>query len=112
WVQGLRPPLRGEGLLRPSGKPYVPELRPIARDLRALIRELETAPRRPDDDHVAWTADTLRTLLRGELRGQEVIVVSNREPYIHMRQNGAGGGRPITIWRPASGPVPALEPIM
>ena len=107
WVQGLRALLRGEGLLRPSGKPYVPELRPIARDLRALIRDLETAPRRPDDDHVAWTADTLRTLLRGELRGQEVIVVSNREPYIHMRQNGA-----ITVWRPASGLVTALEPIM
>jgi trehalose 6-phosphate synthase len=110
WVQGLRALLRGEGLLRPSGKPYVPELRPIARDLRALIRELETAPRRPDDDHVAWTADTLRTLLRGELRGQEVIVVSNREPYIHMRPNGGGGA--ITVWRPASGLVTALEPIM
>ncbi|HUC41168.1 MAG TPA: trehalose-6-phosphate synthase [Gemmatimonadales bacterium] len=117
WVQGMRALLRGEGLLRPSGKASVPELRPIARDLRALIRELETAPRRPDDDHVAWTADTLRTLLRGELRGQEVIVVSNREPYIHMRQNGAGGGGgggggPITVWRPASGLVTALEPIM
>src|SRR5436309_5590842 len=107
WVQGLRALLRGEGLLRPSGKPYVPELRPIARDLRALIRDLEAAPRRLDEDHVAWTPDTLRTLLRGELRGQEVIVVSNREPYIHVRQ-----GDEIAVWRPASGLVTALEPIM
>ena len=109
WVQGMRALLRGEGLLRPSGKAHVPELRPIARDLRALIRDLESAPRRPDEDHVAWTPDTLRTLLRGELRGQEVIVVSNREPYIHMRRNG---GAAITVWRPASGLVTALEPIM
>src|SRR5262245_33672781 len=71
WVQGMRALLRGEGLWRPSGKANVPELRPIARDVRALIRELESAPRRPDDDHVPWTADTLRTLLRGDLRGQE-----------------------------------------
>ncbi len=107
WVQGLRALLRGEGLLRPSGKQAVPELRPIARDLRALIRELETVHRRPDDEDVAWTPDTLRALLHGELRGQEVIVVSNREPYIHMRKNGG-----IAVWRPASGLVTALEPIM
>src|SRR3989440_309483 len=42
-----------------------------------------------------------------ELRGQEVIVVSNREPYIHMRRADA-----IEVWRPASGLVTALEPIM
>jgi len=30
WVQGLRALLRGEGLLRPSDKLEVPELRPIA----------------------------------------------------------------------------------
>ena len=107
WVQGLRALLRGEGLLRPSGKSPVPELRPIARDLRALIRELETAHRRTDDEDVAWSPDMLRALLHGELRGQEVLVVSNREPYIHMRQDGA-----IAVWRPASGLVTALEPIM
>src|SRR6059036_3542179 len=107
WVQGLRALLRGEGLLRPSGKPYVPELRPIARDLRALISDLEAEHRSRDDEQLAWTADTLRAILHGELRGQEVIVVSNREPYIHVRQ-----GEDIAIRRPASGLVTALEPIM
>jgi trehalose 6-phosphate synthase len=106
WVLGLKALLRGEGLLRPSGKD-VPELRPIARDLRALIRDLETVHQRPDDGHVTWTPDTLRTLLKGELRGQDVIVVSNREPYIHMHKNGE-----VVVWRPASGLVTALEPIM
>ena len=109
WVQGLRALLRGEGLLLPSGKPPSPELRPIARDLRALIRDLETSHRRPDDEDVAWSPDMLRALLHGELRGQEVLIVSNREPYIHMRTNGGG---PISVWRPASGLVTALEPIM
>jgi trehalose 6-phosphate synthase len=107
WVQGLRALLRGEGLLRPSGKSDLPELRPIAGDLRALIHELEAEHRARDEDQVAWTPETLRGILHGELRGDEVIVVSNREPYIHVRQNGS-----ISVRRPASGLVTALEPIM
>ncbi|MGH7567412.1 MAG: alpha,alpha-trehalose-phosphate synthase (UDP-forming) [Gemmatimonadales bacterium] len=107
WVQGLRALLRGEGLLRPSDQPEVPELRPIARDLRELIRDLRAEYGSRDDEHLAWTPDTLRAILHGELRGQDVIVASNREPYIHVRQ-----GNDLAIWRPASGLVTALEPIM
>lgn len=107
WVHGLRALLRGEGLLRPSGKPEVPELRPIARDLRALISDLAAEQRSRDEAQLAWTPATLRAILRGELRGQEIIVVSNREPYIHVHQGDA-----IAVWRPASGLVTALEPIM
>src|SRR6266702_4365024 len=107
WVHGLRALLRGEGLLRPSDKLEVPELRPIARDLRALISDLEAEHRSRDDEQLAWTPDTLRAILHGDLRGQEVMVVSNREPYIHVRE-----GENIAVWRPASGLVTALEPIM
>ena len=116
WVQGLRGLLHGERLLAiPSrsggrsggfnGPP--PELRPIARDLRALIEDLEADHRSRDEEQLAWTPATLRQILHRELRGQEVIVVSNREPYIHMRRGPA-----IEVWRPASGLVTALEPIM
>jgi trehalose 6-phosphate synthase len=99
--------MRGEGLLRPAGKPDRPELRPIAHDLRALIRELEAEHRARDHDRLAWTPDTLREILHNDLSGQEVIVASNREPFIHVRQNGT-----IAVWRPASGLVTALEPVM
>jgi len=100
WVHGLRALLRGEGLLRPTDEPDLPELRPIARDLRALISDLEAEHRSRDDEQLAWTPDTLRAILHGDLRGQEVMVVSNREPYIHVRQ-----GEDIAVWRPASGLV-------
>jgi trehalose 6-phosphate synthase len=107
WVQGLRALLRGEGLLRPSAEPAMRELRPFARDLRAMIHDLEAEHRSRDDEQLTWTPETLRAILHGELRGQEVMVVSNREPYIHLRQDNG-----IAISRPASGLVTALEPIM
>ncbi len=108
WLRGLRSLTRGEGLLRPSVEDELPELRPIARDLRTLIADLETEHRAARDaDQVTWTADTLRGILRDELRGQEVIVVSNREPYIHMDTDSG-----VDVWRPASGLVTALEPVM
>lgn len=107
WEQGMRALLRGEGLLRPTGRADPPGFRPIAQDLRALIRDIDAEHRARNDEQLAWTPETLRGLLQGELRGQEVIVVSNREPYIHVRQGGD-----IVVQRPASGLVTALEPIM
>ena len=106
WVNGLRALMRGEGLLRPSGKD-ASELTPVARDLRDLIRNIEVAHRSRAEDQVVWTPETLHGLLEGPLRGQQVIVLSNRQPYIHER---SGDG--IVVMRPASGVVTALEPIM
>jgi trehalose 6-phosphate synthase len=107
WEQGMRALMRGEGLLRASDQPDVPEFRPLARDLRELIRDIESERRPRDEDRFEWSPDALRAVLHHELRGQEVIVVSNREPYIHMRK-----GESIEVRRPASGLVTALEPIM
>ncbi len=107
WVAGLRALLRGEGLLRPSSTRTAPELKPIARDVRDLLRELEHQYRPTDETQQRWTQDTLRAVLRGEMRGNDIIVVSNREPYIHLRTPQG-----IAIQRPASGLVTALEPVM
>jgi trehalose 6-phosphate synthase len=109
WVAGLRSLLRGEGLLRDpvSTKVGAPEFKPIASDLRRLIRELESEYRSRDESQITWTAESLRAILRGELRGDDIIVVSNREPYIHQLRSDR-----IEIQRPASGLVTALEPIM
>jgi trehalose 6-phosphate synthase len=107
WVQGIRALLRGEGIVRPAARIAMPELQPLARDLRTLMRELETGYRPRDESQITWTPETLRAILRADLRGEEILVVSNREPYIHMRR----GGR-IEVQRPASGLVTALEPIM
>ena len=118
WMLGLRALMRGEGLVREpgaSGQPIgdmkvpvpLPELKPIARDLQRLIQDLEAEHRSRDEDQLSWGPDALRAILHGELRGEDVIVVSNREPYIHVNK-----GDRIVVQRPASGLVTALEPIM
>jgi trehalose 6-phosphate synthase len=54
-----------------------------------------------------WSRDRLVTLLKERLSGVRVVVVANREPYIHNRV-----GDELTWIRPASGLVTALDPIM
>jgi trehalose 6-phosphate synthase len=106
WIAGLRAIVRGDttrGL--PAMAPG--ELQPIANDLRALIRDLEAEHRLRDEEQVAWSPATLREILHRELKDEQVLIVSNREPYIHVRQ-----GDSIAVQRPASGLVTAVEPIM
>ncbi|MBM3342809.1 MAG: trehalose-6-phosphate synthase [Betaproteobacteria bacterium] len=111
WMASMRALLHGPTLsLRPRGEAVSQgprELRPIARDLHRLVSELEAQTHARDAAQINWTPETLRGILRGDLRGEDVIVISNREPYIHQRR-----GEGIEVQRPASGLVTALEPIM
>jgi trehalose-6-phosphate synthase len=79
----------------------------FGRRTRFLLRELNEARRSIDATQVDWGPDTLRQALANELPGTEVVVVSNRQPYIH--NHGANG---IELQIPASGLVAAIEPVM
>ena len=106
WVNGVRAIMRGEGLIGPL--PHAPpELAPFVADLRARMRDLDDEFRRAQRHDAGWTAERLRTMLRTQLSGDQVIVVSNREPYIHDRTPEG-----IVVRRPASGLVTAVEPVM
>lgn len=107
WVAGVRSILRGEGLLTPIGETHAPEFQPVAQDLRALIRDLEADRRLRDESQMSWKPSALRTILREQLAEDEVLIVSNREPYIHTMR-----GSTIEVQVPASGLVTALEPVM
>jgi trehalose-6-phosphate synthase len=106
WVSGTRALLRGEGLVRPMIG-AAPELAPLAADLRARLRDLEDEYRRSQGPEAEWNPQRLQSLLRTQLSGDQVIVVSNREPYLHERHDGKTVAR-----RPASGLVTAVEPVM
>jgi trehalose 6-phosphate synthase len=105
WVNGVRAILRGEGLLTPMVP--APELAPFAQEMQQRLRDLEDEYRRLQGPETEWTAERLRALLHSQLSGDQVIVVSNREPYIH--EHGEGG---VVVRRPASGLVTAVEPVM
>ncbi len=82
WIKGAQALLSGSPEL-PVQRAPPGELAPVANELRARLRDLEDEFRRSLGVPSEWNADRLRALLSQQLRGDEVIVVSNREPYIH-----------------------------
>lgn len=100
WIEEIRRLVRGENLKRP-------EFQPILRDVREFVdhmmEERETEP-----EGSAWTAQRLKLILNRHLQGEKVVIVANREPYIHERQSDGS----IKVQHPASGLVTALEPVM
>lgn len=108
WMEGVRAMLRGEGILKPFTQPTVAsELQPLVGDLKTLLRSMDAERRLADDSTITWSPDSLRKLLHKQLTGERIIVVSNREPYIHSKMDGE-----IVVHRPASGLVTAVEPVM
>jgi trehalose 6-phosphate synthase len=79
---------------------------PVLSDVRDLVSRL--AAEEASGAGGRWSPDRLRNVLRTRLHGEGVIVVANREPYIHER--AADGS--IRVVNPASGLVTALEPVM
>lgn len=83
------------------------EFLPLIREMRQLLRSTQHSGADFSSIRVSWSPQTLKKLLETELPDAEVIIVSNREPYIHNLVEG----EPV-LQRPASGVVTALEPIM
>ena len=106
WIRGVKGLIRGQRMAAPE-QPRARELLPLAQDLQALVHELNEERKARDESQMTWVPETLREILREDLRGDEIIIVSNREPYIHVH-----GDNGIEIQRPASGVVTALEPVM
>lgn len=82
-----------------------PEYQPILRDVRELIEKV-IAER--EDAPGVWNAERLKQTLSRHLHGERVVIVSNREPYLHVRDDGGE----VRVIHPASGLVTALEPVM
>jgi trehalose 6-phosphate synthase len=56
---------------------------------------------------MAWTKERLEDTVRERLGGSKIVVVANREPYIHMHD-----GDEVRCMRPASGLTTAVDPLM
>jgi trehalose 6-phosphate synthase len=105
WTASLR---RAVEDLR-AGKTSAPQrdLTPVELQIQKLLKEIEVGRGPTETADAQWTPQDLHDLLATALPGAEVIILSNREPYIHNRT--ADG---VALQTPASGLVSALEPVM
>jgi trehalose-6-phosphate synthase/uncharacterized membrane protein affecting hemolysin expression len=86
------------------------EVTHLARDLNAARATAEEEARLRDSNVSVWTAERLRVSLSSKLQNKPLFVVSNREPYMHVYNNGNNGSMQVIV--PASGLVTALEPVL
>lgn len=98
WTLEFRRLLRGEG--RRSR-----EFQPILSDMRELLGRVSSEQ---GDTSGSWSADSLKQTLSRLLHGEKIVILANREPYVHERRDD---GR-IEVQHPASGLVTALEPVL
>jgi len=88
-------------------RPLVREVAAFAESLTQARSAAETEARLRDTGESQWTADRLAVHVRTRLDNARLFVVSNREPYVHMRR-----GKSVEVMVPPSGVVTAIEPIL
>lgn len=106
WIDQVRSVIRYRGNAT-DPRTVTPELLPVLRDFREVLDELESERFSSDPSRELWSPTRLRETLSSRLEGDQVLIVANREPYIHEKKGGK-----IQVKFPASGVVSALEPIM
>jgi len=87
--------------------PLISEVNRMAKSLavaRAKAEEASALGARPEN---LWTAQRLKEQMGVELKGKKLVLVSNREPYVHEK-DGTG----IRCIVPAGGMITALDPVM
>ncbi|MGQ9571161.1 MAG: alpha,alpha-trehalose-phosphate synthase (UDP-forming) [Thermodesulfovibrionales bacterium] len=112
WMRELR---TGKGkVTQPTISRRGDILAPLISEVTYLAKSLAIARARTEEEsrlrlNVAslWTAHRLKESVRAELSGKKLFLISNREPYMHIKD-----GRNIRYITPAGGLVTALDPVM
>jgi alpha,alpha-trehalose-phosphate synthase [UDP-forming] len=111
WMRALR---TGRMPSSRIGVPDVELFRPLAKEVATFAESLNTARTAAErearlrvEGQSQWTRERLAADVRSRLGAGRLFVVSNREPYMHMRK-----GRGVEVIVPPSGLVTALEPVL
>ncbi len=111
WMRALR---TGRAASTRIKVPDLDLFRPLAREVATFAESLttarsaaETEARLREEGQSQWTADRLAVHVRARLQDGRLFVLSNREPYRHVRK-----GRSWEVTVPPSGLVTALEPVL
>ncbi|WP_213980971.1 trehalose-6-phosphate synthase [Sphingomonas sp. dw_22] len=106
WMDALRRAVEdvraGRATTAPNG-----DRSSMAQEIQKLLKNLDSGRTPTEAPEKEWTPESLEELLAEALPQAEVIVLANREPYIHNRTDDG-----IVLQTPASGVVSALEPVM
>jgi alpha,alpha-trehalose-phosphate synthase [UDP-forming] len=87
--------------------PFSEEVINLAQSLAEARAAAEEEARLRETGQSMWTPERLRISMQSKTLHSPLIVVSNREPYMHVHR-----GKEIEATVPASGLVTALEPIL
>jgi alpha,alpha-trehalose-phosphate synthase [UDP-forming] len=111
WMKALR--VGRAGGIR-AAMPDLDLLRPLAREMETLAESLTAARSAAEKEaqlreagESVWTPERLSVHVRGKLANSRLFVVSNREPFSHIRR-----GNMVQAIVPASGLVTALQPVL
>ena len=111
WMRALR---TGKIVSSPAGFPDLDLLRPLAREMTTLAESLTAArsaaareAQLREAAESSWTSERLSVHVRSKLGDSRLFVLSNREPYSHVRE-----GKSVEAIIPASGLVSALQPVL
>lgn len=110
WVKAART----GNLENLKAKPNVPFLAPLYKEITGIAKAMQEAKAIAQEEarlrtsaESIWTPERLNEEMKQLLHNKKLVVVSNREPYMHIRN-----GKEIECIMPASGMVTALEPIL
>jgi trehalose 6-phosphate synthase len=110
WIRAIK-----DGNIEPlNEKPPVKFLQPLHKEITSIAYAMQEARATAEEEarlrttgEAIWTPDRLKEEVKKVLPNKVLIVVSNREPYMHVH-----AGKEIKCIVPASGMVTALEPIL
>ncbi|HBW22038.1 MAG: hypothetical protein A2X28_09460 [Elusimicrobia bacterium GWA2_56_46] len=110
WMKNLRigdahghvPPIKGDIFA-----PIAHEATTLATNLQAARRAAQNEARLRQKGESLWTPERLKEHIKAKMDGRQLFVVSNREPYMHIKE-----GKEIRTIIPAGGLVTALDPIL
>lgn len=87
--------------------PLYKEITQIAQSMHEAKAMASEEARLRTTSEAIWTPERLKEEVKKIIGNKMMIVVSNREPYMHIR-----AGKEIKLIKPASGLITAMEPIL
>lgn len=110
WMKDVRKGRTDEMVKMPKEDLFAPiskELSNLAKSLAMARAAAEEEARLREKAESVWTGERLKEHIHSKIDDKKLIIVSNREPYMHIRR-----GKQIECIEPASGLITALDPVL